>query len=117
MTDDELRRHFRELRSGLDSVSQGSILLAEAIGSQKELLEKLLEAVTAEPPKSELSKLLENMLNTLDVQTESIVLQTKSMDRVANEMENIGPAVEQAVIRGVSRASGITDDDGVILED
>ncbi len=116
MDDNEFRDHFRAINSGIsslkssvDNVAQGAILLTEAVDAQKELLLKMLEAITEEPPPSPLKDLLENMLGTLDTQTEAII-------NVAKTLEDIGPVVEKSVIRGFHQASGTTDSDGVVIE-
>lgn len=109
MNIDELRASLNAIRSEIAELNQGSKLIVETLQTQTEMLDQILEAATKKPEKSELTEVLEQILSTLDVQTDSLVRFGKSLDGIA-------PSVEGAVMRGLHRAMGATDDD-VIQED
>lgn len=105
-----MKDELRDIRFEIAELKQAAKLIAESVQTQTEMLSQILEAITKNPPKSELTDVLEQILSTLDIQTDSLVGIGKSMDK-------IGPSVEGAVVRGLNRAMGITDDDGVVQED
>jgi hypothetical protein len=54
------------------------------------------------------------MVETQETQTE--MLATERLLSIGGMIDTIGPSVERAVIRGVHRAVGNVDEDGVIQE-
>jgi hypothetical protein len=110
MTDDELRAEFAGIRTSIDALTQGLTLMVETQETQTEMLARLLEAATQEPEEEgSLARTLERIFATLNTQTERLL-------SIGGMIDTIGPSVERAVIRGVHRAVGNVDEDGVIQE-
>lgn len=109
MDDKNLRREFQEIRNSVDALTQGLVLIGEGLETQTEMLKQILEAATKEPEQSPLGEMLEKMIKTLNAQTEVLV-------RFGEAVNNVGPEVERAVIRGIHRATGAVNSDGEIQD-
>ncbi|QQP93216.1 hypothetical protein IGS68_29285 (plasmid) [Skermanella sp. TT6] len=110
MAEDEIAARFDDLQTSLDALTRGLGAMNETLETHTEMLAALLEAATVEPEKdSPLQKTLEKIFLTLKTQTDVLV-------QVGGMLDRMGPTVEMAVIRGVHRAVGTVDEDGVIQE-
>lgn len=103
----EIRREFRDVRASIDALTQGLVLLREGLDTQTEMLKLVLEAATREPEPSPLAEKLDNLAKALNAQTEVLV-------RFGETLNNVGPEVECAVIRGVNRAVGAVNENGEV---
>lgn len=109
METQELRLEFRGIRNSIDALTQGLVLLREGLDTQTEMLKLILDAATREPEPSPLTEKLEKMIKTMNAQTEVLV-------RFGETVNNVGPEIERAVIRGVNRAISAVNEDGEIID-
>jgi hypothetical protein len=110
MSNDEVvLRRMDDLQTSVDTLARGLTLLAETLGTHSEMLAKILEACSADPGESPVADLLEQIADAIKQQNETLV-------GIGTTLEHIGPSIEVAVIRGVHRAVGTVDDDGVVQE-
>lgn len=97
------------MQESIDTLARGLILMAETLGTHSEMMAQILEACSADPGESSVADLLEQIADAIKQQNETLVT-------IGTTLEHIGPSIEVAVIRGVHRAVGTVDDDGVIQE-
>jgi hypothetical protein len=117
MDEADLRAEFRALRDGLnrmanstDAIVQSLRLMVETQATHGEMLRAVLEAAAEPVGDSPLADTLSRIHTTLQTQTDSLV-------RLGAIMAGLSGDVETAVIRGVHRAVGDTDDDSGIPEE
>ena len=110
MPDDENSARLDQLQTSVDALVRGLAMMNETLGTHSEMLAEILEAATQEAEdESPLAKTLEKIFTTLKTQTDVLV-------QIGGMLDKLGPTVETAVIRGVHRAVGTVDEDGVIQE-
>lgn len=97
------------LQVTVDTLARGLILMTETLATHSEMLGQILEACSVEPGESPLTEILEEI-------AAAIQQQTAALAGIGETLDNLGPGIEAAVVRGVSRATGRTDDDGVVQE-
>lgn len=105
METNEIRREFRDVLASIDALTQGLALLREGLDTQTEMLKLILEAATREPEPSPLAKKLDGLIKSMNAQTEVLV-------RFGETVNNVGPEIERAVIRGINRAVGSVNENG-----
>ena len=108
-TDSQVLQRLDDIQTSIETLTRGLTLLAETMGTHSEMLADILEACSADPGESPLVPLLEQIADSIERQSEAL-------GSVSTSLDNLGPTIEQAVIRGVHRASGAVDDDGVVQE-
>jgi hypothetical protein len=110
MADPDVLSRLDDLQTRVDAIVRGLALMNETLGTHPDMLAEILEAAAVEPEKeSPLAKTLEKIFTTLKTQTDVLV-------QIGGMLDKLGPTVETAVIRGVHRAVGDVDEDGVIQE-
>jgi hypothetical protein len=97
------------MQESIDTLARGLTMLAETLGTHSEMMSQILEACSADPGESPVADLLEQIAAAINQQNEALVT-------IGETLEHIGPSIEVAVIRGVHRAVGTADDDGVVQE-
>lgn len=97
------------MTASIDTLTRGLILMTETLGTHSEILGEILEACSAEPGESPLTEALEQIVASINQQNETLA-------GIGVALENIGPGIEDAVVRGVHRANGSVDPDGVVIE-
>ena len=107
--EDVVLKRMDDLQTSVDTLARGLTLLAETLGTHSEMLAQILEACSADPGESPVADLLEQIADAIKQQNETLV-------GIGATLEHIGPSIEVAVIRGVHRAVGTVDDDGVVQE-
>jgi hypothetical protein len=110
MSDPDVIARLDAMQTSIEALVQGVTLMNETLGTHSDMLAEILEAAVVEPEKeSPLAKTLERIFTTLKTQTDVLV-------QIGGMLDKMGPTVEMAVIRGVHRAVGIVDEDGVVQE-
>jgi hypothetical protein len=107
--EDAILNRLGGIETSIDALSRSLILLTETLGTHSEMLGLILEACSADPGESELTGVLERVANAIEGQNDRLTT-------IARTLEHIGPSIEGAVVRGVHRAVGTVDDDGVVQE-
>ena len=97
------------MQTSIDTLARGLTLLADTLGTHSEMLAEILEACSADPGESPVADLLEQIADAIKAQNETLT-------GIGDTLKHIGPSIEVAVIRGVHRAVGTADDDGVVQE-
>ena len=97
------------MQTSIDTLGRGLILMTETLGTHSEMLAQILEACSADPGESPVADLLKQIVAAINQQNETLVT-------IGETLGHIGPSIEVAVIRGVHRAIGTVDDDGVVQE-
>jgi hypothetical protein len=89
---------------------RGLSLMNDTLAMHSDMLAEILQAAAAEPEEeSDLANTLERIFSTLNTQTDTLVA-------IGGMLSQMGPTIEGAVVRGVHRAVGNVDEDGVIIE-
>lgn len=97
------------MTASIDTLTRGLILMTETLGTHSEILGEILEACSTEPGESPLTEALEQIVASINQQNETLA-------GIGAALENIGPGIENAVLRGFHRANGSVDADGVVIE-
>lgn len=106
---DAVLEKLDSLQTTVDTLARGLILMTETLATHSEMLGQILEACSVEPGESPLTEILEEIAG-------GIQQQTAALEGIGATLDNIGPGIEAAVVRGISRATGRTDEDGVLQE-
>jgi hypothetical protein len=106
---DKIFERLDAIQTSVDTLARGLILMSETLGTHSEMLGQILEACSVEPGESPLTETLEQIVDAIERQTATLAA-------IGTILDNIGPGIEAAVVRGVHRANGPVDDDGVIQE-
>ena len=110
MADPDILARLDDLQTSVDAIVRGLSLMNDTLATHSDMLAEILQAATAEPDQeSGLADTLERLFSTLNTQTDTLVA-------IGGMLGQMGPTIEGAVIRGVHRAVGNVDDDGVIIE-
>lgn len=105
--DGSIHSRLDEIQEHIEVLTRGLTLMVETQDAHSKMLLKILEACTVEPEKSELAEVLESLC-------EAVENQTQTLADVGETLDQLGPSIELAVVRGVHRAVGTTDEDGVL---
>ncbi|GEO42167.1 hypothetical protein SAE02_63150 [Skermanella aerolata] len=97
------------LETTVETLARGLILMTETLATHSEMLGQILEACSVEAEESPLTEILEEIAGAIQQQTAALI-------GIGENLDNLGPGIEVAVVRGVSRAAGRTDADGVLQE-
>ena len=108
-SDDAILKRMDDIQTSVDTLARGLTLLAETLGTHSEMLAQILEACAVDPGESPLTDLLQQIADAIKQQNDTLV-------GIGTTLEHIGPSIEVAVIRGVHRAVGTVDADGVDQE-
>lgn len=108
-SDNAILKRMDDIQTSVDTLARGLTLLAETLGTHSEMLAEILQACSADPGENPVVDLLEQVVDAIKQQNETLV-------GIGATLEHIGPNIEVAVIRGVHRAVGTVDEDGVVLE-
>jgi hypothetical protein len=108
-SNDAVLEKLDSLQTTVDTLTRGLILMTETLATHSEMLGRILEACAVEPEESTLTEILEEIAAAIQQQTAALADIGKSLD-------NIGPRIEIAVVRGVSQATCRTDTNGVLQE-
>lgn len=108
-SNDAVFEKLDSLQTSVDTLARGLILMTETMATHSEMLGQILEACSIEPEESPLAEILEDICGAIQQQTAALA-------GIGETLDNIGPGIEAAVVRGVSRATGRTDADGVLQE-
>ena len=106
---DAILSRLDAMTESIDTLARGLILMTETLGTHSEMLAQILEVCSADPGESPVADLLEQIADAIKQQNETLV-------GIGETLEHIGPSIEVAVVRGVHRAVGTVDDDGVVQE-
>jgi type II secretory pathway component PulF len=106
---DAVLQRLDALTAEVNTLTRGLIMVTEAMEDHSEMLAQILEACAVEPGESPLTEALEQIVASIDRQHEALI-------SIGETLENIGPGIEEAVVRGVHRANGTVDADGVVQE-
>ena len=107
------------LTNELSLVVRGLSLMSETQGAHSDMLAEVLTACSADPgPNTELSTALDRISAAMETQTETLTA-------IGDHLSGLGQVIEMSVVRGVERvdqmnrakATGLVDEDGVIIED
>jgi hypothetical protein len=104
-----VQERLASIETNVEAIARGLIMMVETLGTHSQMLAEILEACSVDPGPSPVTAALEELVEAMEEQNETLVAIGQSLDR-------IGPTIEGAVIRGVHRAVGTVDEDGVILE-
>ena len=106
---DAVLKKLDSLQTTVDTLARGLILMTETMATHSEMLGQILDACSVEPGESPLTEILEEIAG-------AIQQQTAALTGIGATLDTIEPGIEAAVVRGVSRATGRTDADGVLQE-
>ena len=110
MADPDILSRLDDLQLSIDALVRGLSQMNDTLATHSDMLAELLQAAAAEPEEhSGLADTLERIFSTLSTQTDTLVA-------IGGMLGRMGPTIEGAVIRGVHRAVGNVDEDGVIIE-
>ena len=109
MPDNSLIARLASIENSVEALSRGLGMMVETLGAHSEMLARILEACSVDPGPSPVAAALEEVVEAMEQQNEMLLGIGQSLDR-------IGPAIEGAVIRGVHRAVGTVDEDGIVAE-
>jgi hypothetical protein len=94
-----------QLQMSIDAIARGLSLMNDTLGTHSEMLTKILEAATREvDEESPLVHTLEKIFIALKTQTDVLA-------QIGGMLDQLGPTVERAVMRGTDRV-GSVDADG-----
>ena len=108
-TDAAILNRLDTMTASIDTLTRGLILMTETLGTHSEILGEILEACSTEPEESPLTEALAQIVASINQQNETLA-------GIGAALENIGPGIENAVLRGFHRANGSVDADGVVIE-
>ena len=108
-TDAAILNRLDTMTVSIDTLGRGLILMTETLATHSEILGEILEACSAEPGESPLTEALKQIVAAINDQNETLI-------GIGATLENIGPGIENAVLRGFHRANGSVDADGVVIE-
>jgi hypothetical protein len=108
-TDAAILNRLDTMTASIDTLGRGLILMTETLATHSEILGEILEACSAEPGESPLTEALKQIVAAINDHNETLA-------GIGRTLENIGPGIEDAVVRGCHRASGTVDDDGMVQE-
>ena len=109
MADPDILSRLDDLQNSMDALVRGLSMMNDTLATHSDMLAEILQAAATEPEESGLANTLERIFSTLSTQTDTLVA-------IGGMLGQMGPTIEGAVIRGVHRAVGNVDDDGVIIE-
>lgn len=110
MADPDILSRLDDLQNSMDALVRGLSMMNDTLATHSDMLAEILQAAATEPEEdSGVAKTLERIFSTLSTQTDTLVA-------IGGMLGQMGPTIEGAVIRGVHRAVGNVDDDGVIIE-
>jgi ABC-type transporter Mla subunit MlaD len=110
MADPDILARLDDLQTSVDAIVRGLSLMNDTLATHSDMLAEILQAAAAEPDQeSGLADTLERLFSTLNTQTDTLVA-------IGGMLGQMGSTIEGAVIRGVHRAVGSVDEDGVIIE-
>lgn len=96
---------FGQLQMSIDAIARGLSLMNDTLGTHSEMLTKILEAATREVDEES------PLVHTLEKIFIAIKTQTDVLAQIGGMLDQLGPTVERAVMRGTDRA-GSVDPDG-----
>jgi hypothetical protein len=110
MADPDILSRLNDLQTSVDAIVRGLSLMNDTLAMHSDMLAEILQAAAVEPEEeSGLANTLERIFSTLNTQTDTLVA-------IGGMLGQMGSTIEGAVIRGVHRAVGSVDEDGVIIE-
>ena len=107
------------LANELSLVVRGLSIMSETQGAHSDMLAEVLTACSADPGSNmELSAALDRISSAMESQTETLSI-------IGDHLSGLGQVIETSVVRGIERAdemsrakaTGLVDEDGVIIED